>query len=637
MTYSCKKFISVAILATILPTLSMANDKVIVDVDLSKVIGSQNPLYYGGNNIYPKGGQGLLTAQGEYDPIEMEAIEKLGIQSYRFPGGSEANLYKWKRAIGPLKDRIDNVSGNNRGSRTNEFGSDEFGRMLEKTPFKHGVIMVAWGYETPQDAADWVEYMNAEVGANPNGGKDWAAERAKNGHPKPYGIKYWEIGNEVYGNWELNWGSYPYELDAKRGAANVQKDTASGTNGMLPFGDAKRYIYGGTKYFKQQRAAAQSTWKGPKIKTNGKPNQNLFVKFAPVSLSNPDQPFVLTINGYKWQRVDNFTQSTASDKHFVLEPRSGKITFGNGQQGRIPDADQYVVLDYLSGRQPGFIDYYQKMKDVDPTIQILSCFEKESFVAQMAKANLPFDGLTKHYYPNMLKRGGHQKFMPSLLSGIDISHKIDEMMSWYKKYPNPALSIEDQKIWLTEYDTKNHINQIAIMHTVINNHSNDVAAMLGHSLFLNNDTPMVTDDGIIRPHALPIEVFSKHMFDNFVEVSVTGKPNHYEQRSFPAILASASFDKDKNNFAVVLTNTSETKTTTAQINIKDVDIAPGTKAEVWALQSNTGKIIDDNTKASPNAVSLSHIRDMPNIGTSLSVPVAPGATIIVKWLNKKSH
>ena len=56
------------------------------------------------------------------------------------------------------------------------------------------------------DAADLVEYCNApNNGSNPNGGTDWAAVRAQNGHPQPYGVRLFEIGNEPYGP-DL-WGS----------------------------------------------------------------------------------------------------------------------------------------------------------------------------------------------------------------------------------------------------------------------------------------------------------------------------------------------------------------------------------------------------------------------------------------------
>lgn len=609
--------------------LSYADQTVKVEIDVSDIIGQQNPLYYGGNNIYPNGGQGILKANGEFDPVEMNAAKKLGLQSYRFPGGSEANLYKWKRAIGPVAQRIDNVSGNNQGNQSNEFGPDEFGRLLETTNFTHGVIMVAWGYETPDDAADWVEYMNAKVGVNPNGGKDWAAERAKNGHPEPYGIQYWEIGNEVYGNWELNWGSYPKELDGKRGHANVAADTAKGTNGMLPFGDADRYVFGGYKYFTSQKAAAQSSWKDLPSKTSSDADQKRYVKFAPVSLHDPKQPFNLRIDGVLWQRVTSFAQSTDNDKHYVLETKTGEITFGDGINGMIPPKDKFVKVDYLSGKQPGFIDYYHKMKAVDPTIQIISSFEKKSFFKHMANAKQPFDGIAKHYYPSHLKQA-NDKYASAIYAGLSISQKIDEIKHWFDDYKNPALTGKEQ-IWLTEYGLKNHVNQLAIMHTVINDYSDDVAALLGHSLFLNNNTPMVNDKGIIRSRALPIEIFAKHMQQQFVKVSVSGDQNRYKRENIPALLATASVSADQQHIGVVLTNTSATKRTLAKITMDGFKSKVPLKAEVWALMSSTGDPLVDNTVKDPNAITLEPLGYMKLANTDIDLTVEPGTTFIIKW------
>lgn len=60
--------------------------------------------------------------------------------------------------------------------------------------------------EALQDAIDLVEYCNSpNDSSNPNGGTDWAATRAANGHAAPYNVKYFEIGNEPWG--PDPWGS----------------------------------------------------------------------------------------------------------------------------------------------------------------------------------------------------------------------------------------------------------------------------------------------------------------------------------------------------------------------------------------------------------------------------------------------
>ena len=52
------------------------------------------------------------------------------------------------------------------------------------------------GTGTMQDAADWVEYCNGTMNTA------WANLRRKNGHPEPYNVKYWGLGNEIYGSWQ---------------------------------------------------------------------------------------------------------------------------------------------------------------------------------------------------------------------------------------------------------------------------------------------------------------------------------------------------------------------------------------------------------------------------------------------------
>ncbi|WP_017446747.1 hypothetical protein [Gayadomonas joobiniege] len=603
--------------------------QIIVDADA--VFAQQNPLFYGGNNIYPKGGQGLLNIKsGEFDQQTLKMSAELGLRTYRFPGGSEGNLYKWKRAIGPVDQRIDNVSGNNQGPQSNELGPDEFGRLLETTTFDQGVIMVAYGYEKPDDAADWVEYMNAEVGENPNGGIDWAAVRAKNGHPEPYNIKYWEIGNEVYGNWELNWGSYPHKGDAKRGTGNVVFDDTTGKAGTLPFGSADRYIHGGYKYFQQQKAAAKSSWKDQHIKTNGQANQSFYVKFAPVSLAQADKPFVVTINGIKWQRVDTFSNSGPKDKHYLLQPDEGKITFGDGKNGLIPPAGQFVMLDYLSGKQPGFIDYYHKMKAVDPSIVILSCFEKESFYKLMAEAKQPYDGVVKHYYPPLPKNVSPEEFYRhSVYKGLQISRPMHEHQVWTKRYPNPALT-GNEKLWLTEYGIRGHMEQQVIMQTVINKYSDQIGSLLGHSLFLNNNTPMITDQGYYRARALPVPLFSKLSQNNFVKSEVAAPSYRIKNQVIPAVLSTASISDDKSEMSIVLTNTYPDKAVNAEIDLKGFKPDPSAPVEVWRLASRTDKVIDENRPNQTENVQLTREADI-SYAESLNFNMAKGSIYLLKW------
>jgi alpha-L-arabinofuranosidase len=78
----------------------------------------------------------------------------------------------------------------------NHFGTDEFLQLCEAVG-TDPQITVNVGSGSPQEAAEWVEYCN--------GPKDskWGAVRAQNGHSQPYGVKYWFIGNEIFGLHEV--------------------------------------------------------------------------------------------------------------------------------------------------------------------------------------------------------------------------------------------------------------------------------------------------------------------------------------------------------------------------------------------------------------------------------------------------
>ncbi len=110
-------------------------------------------------------------------------------------GGNEISCYHWREAVGSDYLRPNRIS-EAWGHWTNKyFGTDEF------INFCHGLaveplICVNAGTGTPEEAAQWVEYCNGSIDT-PMG-----ALRSQNGHPEPYHVKYWEIGNEIWGSWQ---------------------------------------------------------------------------------------------------------------------------------------------------------------------------------------------------------------------------------------------------------------------------------------------------------------------------------------------------------------------------------------------------------------------------------------------------
>ena len=173
-----------------------AAGKAVIRVRPSKVIGPVNRLLFGQNQLAYQNSADEYGNRGSgiWDPVAWKPVpeylvlsRECGMSNARWPGGCEAHKYNWKKTVGPLANRP-----------TQQFGLPEFMAYCEAVGCSAMLtVAVYWG--TSQDAADLVEYLNApDDGANPNGGVDWAAMRAADGHPKPYGVVWFEYGNEDY-------------------------------------------------------------------------------------------------------------------------------------------------------------------------------------------------------------------------------------------------------------------------------------------------------------------------------------------------------------------------------------------------------------------------------------------------------
>lgn len=120
----------------------------------------------------------------------VEALKALKVPDVRWPGGCFADEYHWRKGVGP--QRAVTLNPNWGGvTEPNTFGTNEFMDFLEQIGAE-AYISVNVGSGTPQEAAEWLEYMTS---AQPT---TVAAERAANGHPAPYKVGYLGIGNESW-------------------------------------------------------------------------------------------------------------------------------------------------------------------------------------------------------------------------------------------------------------------------------------------------------------------------------------------------------------------------------------------------------------------------------------------------------
>jgi len=130
----------------------------------------------------------------------LKLLKELNSPIYRWPGGNFASGYDWRLGIGERDKRppIKNPAWG--GVEHNDFGLDEyiaFCREIGTEP----MITVNSGFGDDHSAAEEIEYANG-LPDTPMG--KW---RAANGHREPYKVKWWCIGNEMYGNWQLGYMS----------------------------------------------------------------------------------------------------------------------------------------------------------------------------------------------------------------------------------------------------------------------------------------------------------------------------------------------------------------------------------------------------------------------------------------------
>src|SRR5918998_5340302 len=175
-----------------------------VTLDNERTIGKISPLLFGGFAEH----MGRCIYGGLYDPGSpqadeqgfrrdvQEALRELRLSILRYPGGNMLSGYDWRDGVGPKEQRPRRRELAWQSIETNQFGTDEFiayCRSLGTLP----MLGVNTGTGTIADASALVEYCNAPVGTR------YGDLRAANGNPEPYDVKYWCVGNEMDGPWQI--------------------------------------------------------------------------------------------------------------------------------------------------------------------------------------------------------------------------------------------------------------------------------------------------------------------------------------------------------------------------------------------------------------------------------------------------
>lgn len=167
---------------------------------------------------------------------------KMGFWRY---GGNYTSGLIWYHIVGDIDRRPPDFDHAWGAMQTNDLGLDEFMelcKLINVDPY----VSVNAGFGDSHSAAEEVEYMNGAATTY------MGAKRAKNGHPQPYHVKFWNIGNEPWGTWQLGRTDEKYYMMKHNEFARAMREVdpsitliASGLmlqNDNVPPGERARYV-----------------------------------------------------------------------------------------------------------------------------------------------------------------------------------------------------------------------------------------------------------------------------------------------------------------------------------------------------------------------------------------------------------
>ncbi|TLM83049.1 alpha-N-arabinofuranosidase [Pseudarthrobacter sp. NamE5] len=146
------------------------------------------------DGIYEPGHESADNEGFRQDVIEL--VKEMGVSTIRYPGGNFVSGFRWEDSVGPREERPTRVDLAWHSTETNQVGMHEFASWLQKVG-SDLMLAVNLGTRGTTEALELLEYSNLPKGTT------LANQRMANGHPDPFGVKIWCLGNEMDGPWQL--------------------------------------------------------------------------------------------------------------------------------------------------------------------------------------------------------------------------------------------------------------------------------------------------------------------------------------------------------------------------------------------------------------------------------------------------
>ncbi len=151
-----------------------------------------------GAGTFRVGAVSLMPADhaGGFRADMIALMREMDCHLIRMPGGNFISAYDWQNTIGDPDKRPPVMDPVWHAVQPNDVGVDELlhmARLINAEPY----WCISTGFDEPRSGAQIVEYVNGAPAT------EWGAKRAANGHPEPWRVKYWDVGNEMYGHWQM--------------------------------------------------------------------------------------------------------------------------------------------------------------------------------------------------------------------------------------------------------------------------------------------------------------------------------------------------------------------------------------------------------------------------------------------------
>ncbi|WP_461815726.1 LamG-like jellyroll fold domain-containing protein [Faecalimonas sp.] len=634
-------------------------DDVKLTVDLNKVNQTIEPeTIFGINHRYAFNGYGTFDSEKMKIKDDFKSLyEQAGFGSIRYPGGTISNLFNWKTTLGSKENRKKQIHGfynnqNQNGIEPN-FGIKEIGDFADEVNSEI-VYVYSLGRGNAMDAADLVEYLNAKVGTNPNGGIDWAQVRAKNGHKDPYNVRYFEIGNEMQ-------QAYGKDADGTTSQGYWTQYVEGGAE--------KAYTEGGVAKFVQRYAVDEENWNKVASRTDGKPNLVRYLRYAnvnPGKMENgkivADPEFKAVNDGVQvyvgvdgklteWKVVNSFENSKENDTHCVVDYSTGAIHFGDGKHGKIPEANQNVYATY-SVKREGFIDVSKAIKNTTNKINeiegtkhkanVYTSYESKGFIQHMndLHANDWYDGMTIHPYSGTVQGNTAEAFYDDAMKKAE-TKGVDHVKDYVKMLPEGKVPVISEygifRNTQPQVRSQTHAVYIAkvLMEYVklgspyIQKHClADWYSSGGDSLGPTQQAVIQvvpqtnantgTGEGEFKFFSTPSARVFEMLNGGFGEKVVDAQFDVVPTMSNGVKMLSALASKDNSgNIYVAMVNVDRKNDRNVVLNIPNYNLA-GHKIELQTLSSKT--ITDENTLANPETVKVNRTNMVATETQSITVP-----------------